>query len=90
MGVCGDTDPKTRNWACGNCEQRLDDVSAESRDNSDHSKNQSMLFPQRQPHCVGLQATRVVPAEWSVLGEDGDGWLVNVTFNRHVASSLWH
>ena len=80
--MCGDTDPKTRNWGCGNPE-----IFAESPDNSDHS----MSFPQtaqRQPHCVGLQATRVVPAEWSVLGEDGDGWLVNITFNRHVASSL--
>lgn len=36
----------------------------------------------RQPHCVGLEAVAVEPAEWSVLEEEG--WLVNVTFNRHV------
>ena len=37
----------------------------------------------RQPHCVGLEAVAVEPAEWSVLEEEG--WLVNVTFNRHVS-----
>lgn len=38
----------------------------------------------RQPHCVGLEAIRVDPPEWSLLGDTG--WLVNVTFNRRMCS----
>lgn len=42
----------------------------------------SCLLCSRQPHCVGLEAVAVEPAEWSVLEEEG--WLVNVTFNRRI------
>lgn len=42
----------------------------------------SCLLCSRQPHCVGLEAIRVDPPEWSLLGDTG--WLVNVTFNRNI------
>ena len=47
-----------------------------------HQWHPHAALSDRQPHCVGLEAVAVEPAEWSVLEEEG--WLVNVTFNRHV------